>query len=84
MSKTLSIILVVAIIAASGCSRKPGRGPLEDVQLIEVVKEDETGEPDSYTIVEFPDGTRRMRWRSWGEKGDTFKACKELNGHWGS
>ena len=37
--------------------------PLEDVTIVHAGEDEETGSPDQYTIVEFPDGSRRMRYR---------------------
>lgn len=75
MMKALMLILVVLCIA--GCA-----GPPEEVRIVQVVESDEVGEPDSYTIVEFPDGSRRCRFRTWGKEGDAFIAAK-ASGCWG-
>ena len=53
-------------------------GPLEDVEVVVVRCEQRKGSADCVTIVEFPDGTRRLRVGQWGYEGETFKASKRL------
>ena len=47
------------------------------IKIVAVTHSEETGNPDWYTVVEFPDSTRRFRFNKWGEVGDMFCAKKE-------
>ena len=70
--RTLAIAALLALIA--GCdSVEPER---EAVHIVAVVYDEETGKPDWYTIVEFPNGERRHRWNKYGEVGDEFTAVR--------
>lgn len=69
-----------AILLCVGCSAE--QLPLEDLKIVHVERGHEVGEPDQYTIAEWPDGTRSFRYRAWGEIGDTFKARRGANGGW--
>ncbi len=70
---------------AAGCAGCEGESyappPPERVAIVYVGNDEETGYPDEYTIVEFPDGQRRFRFRVWGEVGDEFAASK-FQGSW--
>lgn len=65
-------IAAVVLLSTLGCADPP----LEDVTIVHVGEDEETGSPDQYTIVEFPDGSRRMRYRHFGSVGDKFRAMK--------
>ena len=82
MKSTHKTIALLLIVFALGCS-EPAVSPLEEVRIIVTVEADESGVPDSYTIVEFPDKTRRFNYQTWGESGDTFKARKQGSDCWG-
>lgn len=70
-------ILILCCLVALGCSD----AHLEKVEIIYVGTDEETGNPDHYTIIEFPDGERRFRFRHWGEVGDTFMARRGTARH---
>jgi hypothetical protein len=69
--------LMIAALLLVGCA-----GQLEEVEIVEVVEDHQLGAADSYTVVEFPDGERRYRPRTWGEAGDRFPARKASGGQW--
>ncbi|MHC4316844.1 MAG: hypothetical protein ACYSW3_30760 [Planctomycetota bacterium] len=37
------------------------------VEIVAVTFDEESGVPDYYTVVQFPDSTRRLRFNKWGE-----------------
>lgn len=69
MKATLIAAMSIATLLAGGCS-----GPLEDVTIVHIGEDEETGAPDQYTVIEFPDGSRKTRYGHYGELGDQFKA----------
>ncbi len=72
--------LAILLLCLTGCTQiEP---PLEPVTAVIVQQEDETGVPDWYTVVEFPDGTRLMRYHVFAKPGDKFYARKTIHGHW--
>ena len=64
------------LLLMAGC----GEVPLEHVEVVSVTHEPETAVADSYTVVEFPNGERRLRMRTWGKVGDKFRARKASYG----
>lgn len=74
-----------AVLLGVGCGLPLGCAdpPLEEVCIVIVVEDDESGVPDSYTVVEFPDKTRRVRYKTWGKSGDVFRARKGQADCWG-
>lgn len=66
--------LAILLLCLVGCAQV--EPPLERVTAVVVQYSDETGKPDFYTVVEFPDGTRRKRWDVYATPGDTFYAKK--------
>lgn len=69
----MRILLAAIVLAVSfcivGCN-----APLEDVTIIHTGEDEETGSPDQYTVIEFPDGARKWRYKHYGDVGDQFKA----------
>ena len=49
---------------------------IQPVKVVEVVHEQNIGFSDTYTVVEFQDGSRRWRWKTWGKVGDTILGRK--------
>ena len=49
MKATLIAAMSIATLLAGGCS-----GPLEDVTIVHIGEDEETGAPDQYTVIEFP------------------------------
>ena len=56
----------------------------ERVTIVHIYFDEETGQADYHTIVEFPDGSRRTRFGPWGKEGDEFRAIKDHNRGWAS
>lgn len=74
------VIAAVAFAVLFGCA--PEYETYQDVRIVHLGDQDEIGVTDEYTIVEFPDGTRRLRALHWGELGDTFSARKSGSAGW--
>lgn len=80
-------MIFAAVLISVGCegrlhieSEKPSPwdtriGQAESVRVVALYDHPNGLHPMS-TIVEFPDGTRRMKEGKWGEVGDEFKAYK--------
>lgn len=61
----------LCLLAFAGCTEV---GEPEVVRIVAVECEPQMGISDCRTVVEFPDGRRRVRAGSWGEVGDSFTA----------
>lgn len=70
------------VILLSACAGPKVETECQTVKIVAVVHSEETGQPDWYTIVEFPDATRRFRFNRYGEIGDTFCARKHDQTRW--
>ena len=78
MTTRLTVIAVlVPLVVLGGCDGPPVR---ERVRIVYLGHDEETGQPDEYTIVEFPDGGRVFRYRHWGKVGDEFTAFRYQGG----
>lgn len=72
MRKLWLLVLLV------GCS---GDEKCVPVEIVSVTHSEESGVPDWYTVVQFPDSTRRLRYGNYGEVGNIFCARKS-DGSW--
>ena len=66
------LIIIIVMIIATGCIENPR---LQEVIIIEVYHQDETGVPDWVTVVEKENGERVCIYGKRGKVGDKFK-CK--------
>jgi hypothetical protein len=72
------VYCVLLLCVIPGCNQ----APLEDVKIVVVGHSHEIGAQDYYTVVEFPDGTRRRRDYQYGEVGDAFRARRLWSWSW--
>ncbi len=70
-----SFICVALPCILVGCSTSK-EAPLEKVRIVEIGNCHEIGEVDHYTVVEFPDGERRIRHYHYGKVGEEFYTRK--------
>jgi len=70
-----SLICVAMPCILIGCSTST-EAPLEKVRIMEIGSCSELGEVDHYTVVEFPDGERRIRHYHYGKVGEEFYTRK--------
>ena len=71
------------VLFAVACSGPAIDNKCQQVTIVSVTHSEETGAPDWYTIVQFPDNTRRSRYNRWVEVGDTVCAKKYESTSWG-
>lgn len=76
------LLCMIVLVILVGCSGPAIDNECQQVTIVSVTHSEETGAPDWYTIVEFPDKTRRYRYNKWGEVGDTFCANKYERTTW--
>lgn len=82
----ISIVMRIFSTAAlmiifMGCNGRKSND-LENVRVVHVGQCHEVGQVDDYTVVEFPDGTRRLRLYHFGTVGEEFKARKLYDSTW--
>ena len=76
----LPVALVVLLLFMGGCRFESTPPPLEDVVIVQVYFDEETGQDDWHTVVQFPDGTRVDRYGNYGKIGDKFRARRYDHG----
>lgn len=76
------LIYTFFLVILVGCSGPVIDSECQTVTIVAAVHSEEIGAPDWYTVVEFPDNTRRYRNNKWGEIGDTFCARKHERNSW--
>ena len=77
--KLVLITVLVAALCLAGCTAQ--RTP-QKATIVQVVQDPSAGELDSYTVVEFADGTRRMRFGTWGDVGEEVWANAYSDKYW--
>ncbi len=70
------------LFLTAACSNPKLDTRCQQVTIVAVTHSEETGAPDWYTIVQFPDSTRRYRNNRWGVVGDQFCARKQGSTGW--
>jgi len=71
--------ILCCLLLTVGCGDE---APREKVKIIKISFDHQVGSQDYQTVVEFPDGSRRVRYGEWGYEGDEFMAKKYQNWGW--